>query len=177
MSGERRGTGLLIFGALALAGVAGAVAWWATHRDQQSSLTVFHYLPGPAPLQIKGMQPMTPTDGEDMIELIDPRLLDLLRETIGGGELRWVSEMSTSYGGAVAVLLQNPPTAPLRIDLIDRRAAVYVEQGSGLAVIPEKAPLLGVTITLTPDQPLRRFTFSVLEKNAGRGGSFMVKWW
>ena len=175
---ERRGAGLLIFGALVLVAVAGGVSYWVTHRDQQSSLLVFHWVPGPGPLRIVGKQPFY-NDGEDIAGMLDPRLLDQLRVMAIGGELRFVTDLSLRPRHAGALLLRSAPTAPITLKLADRRAAVYVEQGSGIAVFPEKSSLSGASIVLTPDERLTSFTFITDDgPGAGTSGGFsLASWW
>ena len=179
---HRRGGGLLLsIGALILVGSAGGFAYWITHREQKSSLLIFHWVPGPGPLKLLGAPPYYPS-GEDLLPTLDPRLLDLLRENAGGGELRLMAEFATSKrlkSGACAVLLTNLPTAPLTVALVDRRASLYIDQGAGLQVLPESSSATGATIVLTLDSSKNFFKYAT---NDGRGsgtdgGVVPCTWW
>jgi hypothetical protein len=175
---ERRGAGLLIAGALAMVAVAGAIVWWGTHREQRHSVLVFHWIPGPAPLRVLGAPPWAGMKGENIEDTLDPRLLNLLRETAIGGELRMVTELFTPKPHAGALLLNSLPESPFSLNLVDRRAAVYIERGAGFAVFPDKSPPLGTTIALTPDKPLTMFTFLTTDpQGGGSSGVTLATWW
>jgi hypothetical protein len=82
---KRHGGSLLVIGALVLLGAAGGIVYWLIHRNQQSCVMVFHWIPGPAPLKILDRD--VEDKPEDIAKQLDPRLLDLLHEmNIGGGQ-------------------------------------------------------------------------------------------
>jgi hypothetical protein len=178
---KRHGGSLLVIGALVLLGGTGGFIYWVTHRDHKSSLLVFHWVPGPGPLKILGAPPFY-TAGQDIADTLDPRLLELLHERAVGGELRLITEFVPSRrlkAGACALLLQNPPTGSLTMSLLDRRAALYVDRGSGLVIFPEQSAVSGATIVLKHDASMGFFRFST---NDGRGsgtdnGIVVASWW
>jgi hypothetical protein len=178
MTRERRGGWLLFLGAVAVVAAAGAFAYRATRREPKATLQIFHWIPGATPVKIVGAPPFAAAAGEDVRETVDPKLLDLFRDSNVGGELRLVGELPTrtlSPSMSHAFLLLKEPKAPYTLHLFDSPCSLYIEQpaGNNATGLPSYA-----TITLTPgkDHP-SRLDFLIQSAKGGSAGSLRIWWW
>lgn len=172
---ERRGGALLILGALVMLGVTGAIVYWATQRDRKSQMMVFHWVPAMGELKVLGSRP-----DQDIAATLDPRLLDVLRGSGMGGELRFVATVPIPavYKPHVgALLLQNVPTGPISLKMAPKGATLCVEDMPGLIGTYEKLYNAGLGIELTPNNPFTGFNFKMTGATLSSTGWAAASWW
>ena len=178
MASERRGGWLLLLAAVATIAVAGAIVYWATHRERRSTLYIFHWVPGTGPVTI------LETHGVDLSATLDPKLRDLLKRNTPGGELRLVGELNTRIAKkpmAYALVLENMPSLPVTVVMFDTDVAVYVEKPAGFLVYPAEAKPGKASITLGPSKVVSQagwFDFLIYDSHgAGSSGALQLGWW